>query len=105
MYVLGCKVTVFSLRFAFRLKSLHYAFAFFFAFLFLICAESALSSTGTTSRFDVLDPPRAMASLVSTGGARPAHGTTGTTSLVPGIVLLHIEIAIEKSSFDSHLVA
>ena len=46
-----------------------------------------------------------MASLVETGGARPVHDTTGTTSLVPGIVPLQIDIALGQSSFDGRLVA
>ena len=89
MYLPSAKVTVFFLRFACRLKSPHCVFAFLFAFFFLICVESALSSTGTTSRFDVLGPPHtAASSLYCTGGARPAHGSsTGTTSLLPGMWL------------------
>ena len=154
--VLGCKSTVFSLRFACRLKSLYCVFAIFTAFFFFpplsggldlnssnsgcarlgsgvapplgvvekemavlivfvrrhrravgafICAELALSSTGTTSRFDVQGPPCAGTSLVSTGGARPVHGTTGTSSLVPGIVPLQVKGALGQSSFDDRLVA
>ena len=64
-----------------------------------------MSSTGTTRRFDVLGPPRTMASLVETGGARPVHDYTGTTSLVPGIVPLQKDIALGQSSFDGRLVA
>jgi len=56
------------LRFACRLKSLRCVFAFFFAFSFLICSESALSSTGKTGRFDVLGPPCAGVSLVVAAG-------------------------------------
>ena len=69
-------------------------------FLFLDQCKSALSSTGTTRWFDVLGPPRTMASLVETGGARPVHDTTGTTSFVPGIVPLKVECALGQSSLN-----
>ena len=46
-----------------------------------------------------------MASLVETGGARPVRDTTGTTSLVPGIVPPKADIALGQSSFDGRLVA